>query len=82
MTTVTFTDKLGIGGRAGDQVIVPVCDDRNMPQLAVAEVVEVVVREPNPFASEISVRTRIEDDESRVYEPYEVIVLTGVKDRR
>lgn len=81
MTAATFTDKLGAEGRAGNQVIVPVCDDDNMPQLAIAEVVAVVVREPSPFASELSVRTRIGDDESRIYEPDEVIVLTGATER-
>lgn len=75
MTRATFTDKLGIIGRTGDQVIVPVCGDDGMPQLAVAEVVDVVVREPNPLASELSVRTRVGNDESCIYEPNEVVLL-------
>lgn len=77
MSTRTFTDKLGATGRTGDQVIVPICNDDGLPQLAIAEVVEVVVREPNPFASELSVRTRIGDDESCVYEPDEVVILAA-----
>lgn len=77
MVPATFTDKLGITGRTGDQVIVPVCNDDGLPHLAVAEVIEVVVREPNPFASELSVRTRVGDDESCVYEPDEVVLLAA-----
>ncbi|QNE18160.1 hypothetical protein F1D05_09975 [Kribbella qitaiheensis] len=76
MTNSTFTDKLGIIGRAGDRVIIAVCNDDMMPQLAIAQVVEIVAREPNPFASGLSVRTRIGDDESCVYEPDEVVLLT------
>lgn len=75
MIAATFTDKLGMIGRIGDQVIVPVCGDGGMCQLAIAEVVDAVVREPNPFASELSVRTRVGDDESCVYEPDEVVLL-------
>lgn len=75
MINVTFTDKLGIIGRAGDQVIVPVCGGNGMPQLEIAQVVEVVVREPNPFSPELSVRTRVGDHESCVYEPGEVVLL-------
>jgi hypothetical protein len=71
----TFTDKLGIIGRTGDQVIVPICDDDGSPELAIAEVVEIVVREPNPFASEVSVRTRVGDAESCVYEPDEIVLV-------
>lgn len=56
-------------------MIVPVCGDDGMPQLAIAEVVDVVVREPNPFASELSVRTRVGNDESCMYEPDEVVLL-------
>jgi hypothetical protein len=80
MIPATFTDKLRIIGRTGDHVIVPVCNDDGLPQLAiaeVAEVVDVVVREPNPFASELGVRTRVGDDESCVYEPDEVVLLAA-----
>lgn len=77
MSTATFTDKLGATGRTGDQVVVPICNDDGLPQLAIAEVVEVVVREPNPFASELSVRTRVGDDESCVYEPDEIVILAA-----
>jgi hypothetical protein len=72
---LTFTDKLGIIGRTGDQVIVPICNDDGMPQLAIAKVVDVVVQEPSPFASGLNVRTRVGDDESCVYEPDEVVLL-------
>jgi hypothetical protein len=71
----TFTDKLGIIGRTGDQVIVPICNDDGLPELAIAEVVEIVIREPNPFASEASVRTRVGDAESCVYEPDEIVLV-------
>lgn len=77
MSNATFTDQLGATGRTGNQVIVPICNDDGLPQIAIAEVVEVVVREPNPFASELSVRTRVGDDESCVYEPDEVVILAA-----
>jgi hypothetical protein len=77
MSAATFSDKLGATGTAGDRVIVPICNDHGLPQLAIAEVVEVVVREPNPLASELSVRTRVGDDESCVYEPDEVVLLAA-----
>lgn len=77
MVPATFSDKLGIIGRTGDQVIVPVCNDDGLPQLAIAEVVDVVVREPNPLASELSLRTRVGDHESCVYEPDEVVLLAA-----
>lgn len=77
MIAATFTDRLGTIGRTGDHVIVPVCGDDGMPQLAVAEVVDLVVREPNPFASELSVRTRVGHADSCVYEPEEVVLVAA-----
>lgn len=81
-TPAGFTDGLGNAGHEDDAVVVPTCDDDGFPQLALARVVEVVVREPSPFASELSVRVRLDDpadQESRVYEPDEVVVV--VRDR-
>lgn len=75
MSSQTFTDKLGVTGAQDATVLVPVLDDEDMPQLAVATVVDVITREPNPFASELSVRVRVGDRESQIYEPGEIIVL-------
>ncbi|MDP9904594.1 hypothetical protein [Arthrobacter bambusae] len=70
-----FIDKLGVTGKIGDQVVVPVLDDNDMPQLEIAAVIDIVRRPPSPLASELSVRTRVGDDESGIYEPEEIIVL-------
>lgn len=71
----TFIDKLGRTGGQDDRVLVAMVDDEDMPQLAIATVVEVITREPNPFASELSVRVRVGDGESQIYEPDEIVLL-------
>ncbi|WP_394941209.1 hypothetical protein [Psychromicrobium sp. YIM B11713] len=71
----SFIDKLGVIGKVGDQVVVPVVDEDTMPQLAIATVVEIIRRLPSPFVSELSIRTRSDDDESCIYEPEEIVVL-------
>lgn len=81
----SFIDKLGFIGEIGDQVVVPVLDEDDMPQLAIATVVDIVRRPPSPFAPVAcppaslrpgpSVRTRSGDDESCIYEPEEIVVL-------
>lgn len=71
----TFTDKLGRTGHEGDRIVVPAIDEGGLPQLEFATVVEIIVREPSPFASTLSVRTRVGDDESAVYEPDEVLIV-------
>ncbi|MDP9903218.1 hypothetical protein [Arthrobacter bambusae] len=70
-----FTDKLGATGEAGDQVIVPVLDQDGYAQLTLATVVEVIRQAPSPFTSELSVRTRVDNEESCIYEPEDIIVL-------
>lgn len=43
-----FADKLGTVWHEGDAVVVPTLDNEGFPQLALATVVEVVVRSPAP----------------------------------
>ncbi|MDP9903232.1 hypothetical protein [Arthrobacter bambusae] len=74
-STTTFVDKLGSTGGQDDRVMVAVLDDEDMPQLAIATVVDVITHEPTPFTPELSVRVRIDDEESQMYEPGEIVVL-------
>ncbi|MDP9904600.1 hypothetical protein [Arthrobacter bambusae] len=74
-TVVSFTDMLGVTGRSGDRVLAAGFDRREMPVLEIATVLEVITREPNPFASGLSLRVRVGDGESRIYEPGEIVVI-------
>lgn len=79
--TAHFADELGPVGHEDDLVVVPTCDDDGFAQLATVRVTEVVVQERTPFASEFSVCVRLNfpaDQESRIYEPDEVIVITAI----
>lgn len=76
----SFTDKLGNIGHEGGFVIVPVLGDNEFPQLAVAEVIEVITRSTNTHLPELSVRTRVPGDESGIYQAYEIVVLPATPD--